>query len=216
MNDRRDQIGTSVAWGLWTLAQVGWLAMSAERVGLSAKWPGAGETWAAMGMVAVQLVLAGAMGRTLLRDVRTGLSAVSVACPMLGLAVVMGGGRVIEASAAMLCVSAWLGVLAGVGSIRSTAVRAPVTGLLLILLAAGPVILYLEWEFGRRTVGADGILASISPTMGAISTLTHGIAGLGTIITPCCILVGILVTHLLARAKTQRPAGDTRLKGLVG
>lgn len=216
MNDRRDQIGTSVAWGLWTLAQVGWLALSAERVGLSAKWPGAGETWAAPGMIAVQLVLACAMGRTLLRDVRTGLSAVSVACPMLGLAVVMGGGRVIEAAAGMVCVSAWLGVIASVGSIRSTAVRTPATGLLLVLSAAGPVVLYLAWEFGRQAVDADGILSHVSPVMGATSTLTHGVASAGPIVTPICILLGVLVTQLIVRGKAKRPAADTGLKGLVG
>lgn len=219
MNEQRDQIGTGMAWGVWTLAQVGWLALMADRVGLSAKWPDVGEAWAGPGMGAVQLVLACAMGRTLLRDLRTAVSAIAVACPMLGLAVVMGGGRVVEAVPTMACVAAWLGAIASVGSIDRAAVRGPVMGLMLVLAAGGPVLLYLAWEFGRRGVDANGMLSHLSPVLGAASTLSHGWGQISTIIAPLLVILGVVAGKMLlskrAKRKTDHSTG-VGLQGLVG
>lgn len=219
MNERRDQLGTGVAWGAWTATQVAWLALMARRVQLSAKWPDAAEAWAAPGMLAVQLVVACAMGRTLLKDLRTALSAIAVACPMLGLAVVIGGGRTPEAAAAMVCTAAWLGAIASVGSLRRDAVRAPLMGLLLVLSAGGPVLLYLAWEFGRRAVSADGMIAHLSPVLGATSTYVHGWSRISTIIAPVAIILGVGVQQaLLNRSGKPKaaPTDEVGLKGLVG
>lgn len=179
----------SGAWLGWALAQGVWLVAMADRVKLSAKWPETGERWSGEGMVMVQLILACAMGQALLKDVRSWVYASAIAAPMLGLAVMQGGGTLQEAWPGIVAVLLWLGVLARMGSIRIGVIQMLLRTAMLIVIVGGPIFLYLVLEFGRHPVAWDGVIAYVSPTVGGVKVLTQGWKGAGVMGVPVGLLV---------------------------
>lgn len=178
-----------VTWLVWSVAQVGWLGLMAGRVKLSAKWPETGEAWSAIGMVAVQLFLACVMGQALLKQWWDWVYASTVAVPMLALAMVQSGSTLGQAVPGIISLMLWLGVLTWIGSVRSSSVHSLLKAIMLILTVGGPVFLYLVWEFGRRGIAGDGVIAYVSPTLGVVTVLHQGWKGVGMIGVPLGFLI---------------------------
>jgi hypothetical protein len=203
--DRQPKEDEWVTWLVWSVAQVGWLGLMAGRVKLSAKWPETGETWSAIGMVAVQLFLACVMGQALLKQWCDWVYASTVAVPMLALAMVQSGSTLSQSVPGMVNLMLWLGVLTWIGSIRSLAVHSLLKSIMLILTVGGPVFLYLVWEFGRRAIAGDGVIAYVSPTLGVVTVLHQGWEAVGMIGVPVGFLIIVTGIHsLLCRRITHQ------------
>ncbi len=214
MNDSRDQIASFVAWLAWMAAQVGALAVFAFRVPLSARFPEPIEDAALVGVLVTQSVLAAAMGRGLLRDWRTYAFAISGGVPIAILATLLSGRPAGESVGVVVVLSLWLGVMAAAGAVRVDAVRAAGQAVLLLLTAGAPVMLYFAHEFGRRPVAADGVIAVVSPTLGAIAAAGKSFP-LKSMVLPAALLLLAGVLALVRRRSkpatlatlTQAPGG---------
>jgi hypothetical protein len=76
---------------------------------------------------------------------------------------------------------------------------------MLILTVGGPVFLYLVWEFGRRAIAGDGVIAYVSPTLGVVTVLHQGWEAVGMIGVPVGFLIIVTGIHsLLCRRITHQ------------
>jgi hypothetical protein len=134
---------------IWLLVQLVALALGAGRVPLAAHWVVPGERGASVEMLVGQIVVAGLLFPSLLKDASSALIVAASGWPMLRLAGLLGGEEVSHIYAAAMYVTVWIGVLAVWRYVLTSewgcAVGVAVAALWSI---GGPVLLYLHAEFG--------------------------------------------------------------------
>ena len=97
---------------LWLIIQLATLAIAAARVPLSARFPPAGEQFAAYAMIVAQVVAVSLLFPFLLRDAATTLMVILTALPFLQLAAYLSSTPLVRAGLAAAYVAAWIITLA--------------------------------------------------------------------------------------------------------
>ncbi len=205
-----DQLQSLAAWLVWSAAQVGVLALMAWRVPLSASFPEPIEDASLIAMVLVQLILATVMCPILLKSVQDWAHAIAVALPMIMLAGLLADTSVDRAILAMVSVGLWLGVIQRIARVKWDALRTPLIAVMLLLSAGAPVLLYLSHEFVRPSITLDGAISWISPTLGAIATITQSERVWQAFIVPI-VLIGLDLLRSRLSERKSPPLSPTAI-----
>jgi hypothetical protein len=197
-----------VAWLVWSAAQVGVLALMRWRVPLAANFPEPIEDASLVAMVLVQLILATVMCPVLLKSLQDWAHAIAVALPLIMLAGLLSDTPVDRVILAMVSTVLWLGVMQRIARVKWDAMRMSLIAVTLLLSAGGPVLFYLSQEFVRPPIGLDGAISWISPTLGAIASITQSERAWQAFIVPIA-LIGLDLLRSRPSQKKPPPLSPT-------
>ncbi|MBC7785053.1 MAG: hypothetical protein H7144_14545 [Burkholderiales bacterium] len=168
-NDNREL----AAWVIWVIAQLIILSLLAARVPLSAGFPKPVENAAPIAVTVTQLILAISLAPRLLANWRAVAMCSAATIPITTFATILAGATAQSAIAPAALVILWLATLHALNRVRGLAVQIIIRSLLLLLAVGGPILWYVDVEYGRNQFAVTRVLSALSPTMGVITTCLH-------------------------------------------